>query len=596
MDLSDRSHSNVHLKVLRSAFTSQSNDIKDKDESTARFNISRLSSGETFSISQSLNFTANSVSHSGWDCSIFMSREEEEGGRLVEALRTAAAGAEILLPAVPIQLQGLSIRQSVTLRGQPGTVLQLYNGAIVVDLRNSPGQVTICELTLEYSAGPTSTDASAAAFYVESHNSSLEVRDCELKSSVTDSKIKVACFWVSSFKAPKFTKTLMKSSSVNAASCTIKNFAIGFRAGALAAVTIERCVILGCRSSSILLCSPAQFKLTQSVIEKCGSSGVEIRLRSDKQVADSIFSSQSTSYSKEELRQTIEISGNDIRQTGSYGVNIWSDQVAAYPLKIKITSNKLSNCRKEAIAVRHIALTVLSIKANDCCSNQGSHLWLQKVYPAGVDAHIKVARNRFCDSIGGYGIYMYDSAGHLDRNEVFHNSLGGLIIVGANHSELEGCSLIVSNSLIHSNGENGVTVMDLCLGTVLFTGTRIYENLHNGLYLIRNRENDTSMLGSSKDRIVPVVPGAVRVENCSITRNRLNGISMSRVLLRLSETVIKENLVNAVDFDIESKALFVIKDSYDRIAELITGKVGGNWGSVQVTKRSLCKGQDCLLL
>lgn len=594
MELSEESQSfsNLQLKVMRSALISKRNDIKDKDESTSRFSISRFSFGDSLSISKTLHFAANSDSRSGWDCSIFQCPEDIQGAWLVEAVRVAEPGAEIFMPAVAMNVQDLTINKPITLRGQPGTLLKLHNNSIVIDLRRSFGQVTICELALEYSAGPAQEVASGAAFYLKASGCALEVRDCEFKSLTTDLKVHDVCFWVSSFKASR--RGHIQRNSINLSSCSIKGFTVGVRAGVDAKVSIDRCVLASCKGSGVVLTSPLQLKLSQCIIQRCELNGIEIRLRASKNAIDSVLSSRSTSYSKSETTQLIEISGNDISQIGQYGLNIWNDQVCSFPLKVKITSNKLANCFKEAIAIRHISLASLSIKANDCSANKGSHLWLQKVYPSNPASHLTVARNRFAESSAGYGIYVYDSFGTFDDNEVAQNSLGGFIIVGSSRPESQDLSLAVKHCLIHDNGENGLTIMDFSRSSVVVAHTQLYENLQNGLYLVRNHETET--LSSSIDSTGPAKSGCVKVEHCNITRNRLNGISMSRVHLSLTETVIKENLGSAVAFGVESKGYFTCEDSKQRAAELISGQVGGTWGTEQGQKRTLCKAQECLLL
>jgi hypothetical protein len=260
--------------------------------------------------------------------------------------------------------------------------------------------------------------------------------------------------------------------------------------------------------------------------------------------------------------------------------------------------NKILNCKRDALAIRHVALHELLISYNDLYSNQGSSIWIQKVYRASLDSKIVVSFNRCFDSQAGYGIYLYSSHGLLDNNESYRNGLGGIMVVGSSGKEELDGNLVIRKCTVHTNGENGLTVMDFCQGVVYIEQCRITENYHNGIYLSQSRDPapptpHAPLSASSKIAPMLTAPGSIIVDHCIIARNRRYGITMSKVPCELSETDFIDNKLGTVSSG-ESKHMLKIATS-ERSREI--NQISQEWAS-QHQKPALCgKGaKDCLLL
>ena len=459
--------SNLQRKVLKNTFVNNSNDLRLRDETVSKPSFSdllRMSKSradsrpvDTSGLSKVLEMQGVSFSQSidklfqttkvrltqDLELSNLQSAPEDMAARLQETLLKAEAGSIVLLPPQHITVGNLRVCNPLTIKGSPGTILEVTNGSIIIDfnshskeslLGRATDRVEICELSLIFNADRRCLDSKApvALFIVDTPNSFLEVRDCDIKSvsqeahnvSIDSSgpyMIQDVCLWVNGFSSRKEGTIERGFCCVFMTSCNVTGFYEFTKGGSNCKVHIDKCHISDCGCNALTLLNPKEAIVTQSVIERCQGSSIDIRLKTD---TGSRVPSRSGSLttSQEASVRTISITGNDIRANGAYGVTIWSEHQAAVPISISISKNKVMNCRKEGIAVRHLSLTELSILSNDISVNQGTGCWLQKVYKLYPESSIGVSLNRSFDSHSGYGIYLYDTAGVLDSNECFRNS------------------------------------------------------------------------------------------------------------------------------------------------------------------------------
>lgn len=618
---SARNLSNIEMKVKRSTFSNHSNSIRHIDISSSRFSVSKLSnrssrsqqSSQAFSVSQSLNKLLNSQMETSIDL-----QAEEAGTWLQEQLQTIEAGSVLLLPPIRIKVQSLTIPTALTLRGSPGTVL-VMEGAIILDLNShskeslldqATDKAIICEVSIEYCPIDTSRrdpQAPLALFIIDASNSNLEVRDCTIISSCkqqtesdyaeeTGGHCNEVCFWVNGYAIKKSVSRHAQhfNSSLSVHSCSISGFSQCLQAGCNATVHFEKCLFSDCKQTCLQALQPREFSLLQSVIEEVGNSAVEIRLIGEPAGLSTVSSRlTSPAHSKERAGRTIIIEGNEIRACGAYGLNIWSEHSSELHTTVQALHNKILYCKKDAFAVRHVSLLELAISYNDLYSNQGSCIWIQKVYQASVESKIVISYNRCFDSQLGYGIYIYSSYGLLENNECFRNGLGGIMVVGTSDKDQQGKDLMVRKCTIHTNGENGMTVMDFLQGVVRIEQCRINENYHNGIYMSQSKELPANAAITSKVIPFTPTPGSIMVDRCIIARNRRYGITMSKVPCELVETELIENTLGKISVG-ESRHLMKVS-GVERSLDIVHLS---EESSRQQEKRGLCgkTSKDCLLL
>ncbi|CAG9331067.1 unnamed protein product [Blepharisma stoltei] len=608
--------SNIERKILKNTFYHNANDLHYKEESMSnrsqfscsgkfQTSISRPSMEISRAISQDSFRTIEQLFSIGLQ-EIDLSRlsfqdENDVALRLQEVIRKAAPGAIITLPPQNITLNGLLITSPITIKGTPGCTLEIANGSIVVDFSSHSKESMIgsisesalmCELSIIFNltgGAAKSSTSPPALFIMDSPNTSIEVRDCDIRSinheekemvsTVEDSseELQDVCFWANgiSFKRHATRIDLRYNSSLVIKSCNISNFHEIIKGGINSSIHIEKTHINNCIGNGVSILNPTNFQLLESVIQNCQKTSVEIRIIPNSSFGKPSSRSGSLTNSREIQSRTIRIEGNDIKNSGAYGVSIWSEHVCHFPSIVNIIKNKIEQSAKEALAVRHLALQDLYVLSNDFNWSQGSGLWLQKVYKLTPDSRIMVTLNRCYDSCGGYGVYLYDAGGVFDNNELYRNSLGGVMVVGSSNKEAEiETSLEIKKCKIYSNGENGVTVLDFYQGSITIDQCKITENYHNGVYLMQSREPTSYVKG--KDQIAPEnLRGTVILSNSDISINKAYGITVAKFRVVIEKTLIVDNTQGAMLIGEGSRDLVTFLDDPEEMKHNISGNVEG---------------------
>jgi hypothetical protein len=616
---------NIERKVLRNTLISNSNYLKYKDESTSRpsglsmsskllnsvtnsrnilsMDITNLNS-DVFSISQSMqNFLFKpdlDPSHSETQLytDIFLNS-------LYDILNASEPGATVTLPDKHIILGDLHLSVPIILKGAPGTILEIRGGTITVDLDDYEPQqsdeqpkLVLCEMSIVFNYNGFSSDSKhPTLFNIEARNTFLEVRDCDIKSvsnelqNVTEEfrEIYDICFFISG-NSRNTHKQGNYNSRLVVKSCNISNFFEVARAGVQSSLSIEKAHFTQTTGSCINLKSPREFNLISSVIEKAAKCGVVIKF-----TENSIVDTPKLSRKEREL-STVKMDGNEIRGIGACGVLISAENKTQSFSGFLLSNNKITNCKQDAIAIRQVVLQSLEISSNDLNCNSGTSIWLQKVSLVESGRNILLSYNRCFDSYAGYGIYLYDTCAELENNECFRNNLGGLMIVGSPIKEATGqlSDLLIKNCTIHTNGENGITILDYLKGSIKISTCKIHENYHNGVYLLQSRESTPTKRHS--DKVVPTI-GDLLIENSEIFLNKLYGITLSKILCTISATIISDNQEGAISLDEESRKLLKFKDEDEtQLRKFIQGSIGGEWGKLYQEKKKGCGNNDCMLL
>ena len=448
--------SNLQRKILKNTFINNSNDLRRREASSSKQASSEwISQGDSrppemsgiapvlpgFSLSPSMSRLFGEMG-SHHDFLSDRPGEADFAVRLQDILQRAEAGSVILLPPERISIGVLRVCNPLTLKGSPGTILDVTNGSIIIDFSShskeslvgrATDRVEICELSITYRANRHCLDSKApvALFVVDTPWSALEVRDCDIRSvsqetgDVSGSSgpymVQDVCLWVNGVSGRKAQSGDKGLCSVFVTSCNVTGFHDFIKGGPNSKIHVERCYISDCSNNAFSLLNPKEVLIQQSVIERCQSNSVDIRFKPDPG-AKIPSRSGSLTTSQEAASRVVTIVGNDMRANGASGIAIWSEHQAVALLSVTICKNKVTNCRKEGVALRHLTLSELSIKSNDFSANQGTGCWLQKVYKLYSDSVITISANRSFDSHAGYGIYLYDTAGGMEGNECYRNS------------------------------------------------------------------------------------------------------------------------------------------------------------------------------
>ena len=345
------------------------------------------------------------------------------------------------------------------------------------------------------------------------------------------------------------------NSSLIVSSCNVSNFYECCRAGVNSSVSFEKSHIAGCLGNAFSAMNPREFNIKLSVIDKIQRAAIDINIISDPVASLALGTSRTESLNSFQVERSILIEGNDIRNTGGYGINVWSENLSYYPLQVKILKNKITVCKKEGIAIRHLNIPELKIISNDCFCNQGSGFWLQKV----ASNKISISSNRGYDNYSGYGIYIYDTGGILKKNEFYRNTLGGIMVVGA--SKGTNNNLDIKKAIIQGNGENGITIMDISHGVINIFNCKINENYNDGIYLLQSRDFISEK--ASKEKIIPENTSQnalVNIKGCEINNNGFYGLNIVKFECAIEKLRLGDNQHGNIMIAEDTKPLVTFLD------------------------------------
>lgn len=576
--------SKIERKIFRNTLLSNSNDLRFKDDtrksqgsimskqqssfSPKAFDISYISQISNHQLDGFKLFSVQELDFSG--ISFAIGKETIEN--LQEAIRVSPSGSIITLPPIKLQFTSLLITSPITLRGSPGTNIEIST-SIIIDfsshsresiLNSEREAALICEIALQYLIHPKCKPATPGLFVIDASGTHLEIRDCDLRSLNHEAQVicgdsyedfEDICFWVNGSGYKKFiTKNSMRfNSSLVVSCCNISGFFECCRGGVNASISIEKCYIGACSSNAISIMNPRELSIRLSVLDKIQRTAIDIHFISDPVAGIALGSSRTESLNSIQFERTMTIEGNDILNTGGYGINLWSENVSYYPLQIKLLKNKITNCKKEGIAIRHICIPELIIDSNDCYCNQGTGFWLQKVN----SIRMSIINNRGYDNYSGYGFYIYDTGAVIKHNEVCRNSLGGIMVVGA--SKGTETNLVIKKCLVQSNGENGITVMDYAQGLIKISKCKISENYHDGIYLLQSRDFPI-------EKSLKIAPdngfnnALVKIASCEITNNAWYGLNIVKFKCEIEKLRLSDNQQGNIMIADETKPLITFLD------------------------------------
>ena len=421
---------NLERKVLSKAFNPKHNDISHKEDfptfslsQKLRQSVTQGSQGELsrgFSISQS--FQQIFLNTKDYDFSgISTDLDEDLALRLRDLVAASAPMTRIALPGRKLVVQELTFRVPVTIGGTAGTVIEVSTGPLEVDFSGyidpTPDtfeKATFCELALFFPAKPQQPGPRPQLFTLKSPGSRLELRDCFLTSNAYKRHI--------TEETPSVAYCIDGVTGVSVAirSCNVLGFTQVVEIDSNSTLFIEKCHLEECQSDFLSAHSPKSVLVEESVFERGHGSGLKVNFAPTGRRGTSGTYTSAGKEQKDKGKE-IRMEACEIRHIDGCGVQIWSESSYPLDLSILLNHNRVSECKAEAVSLKHISLKSLQIASNDMSCNQGSGLWLQKVRSTGEES-VLLSFNRAFDSYAGYGIYLYDAFAVLDNNECFRNN------------------------------------------------------------------------------------------------------------------------------------------------------------------------------
>lgn len=149
----------------------------------------------------------------------------------------------LILPPQRLLFDGLHIPSPVTLRGSPGSVLEVQSGSIVVDFSSASKETcsedsafVLCECSVVFGSSVMRSDRlspTPALIVMEDSNCNVEIRDCAIRGEV-ETDVETVCFVCN---GAGFTKNptraaLHYNSALTILSCNVSGFSEILRAGA----------------------------------------------------------------------------------------------------------------------------------------------------------------------------------------------------------------------------------------------------------------------------------------------------------------------------------------------------------------------------
>ena len=353
-------------------------------------------------------------------------------------------------------------------------------------------------------------------------------------------------------------------------------------------ITIQKCLFLDSRSYGINVVSPRTLNINDSKIEKTGKSAINIRIATE---------------SVDKHQKNYDINNNEIKETNSYGISIYAETMKYRNISLKIYFNIISNCKKDAIALKFLILPTMEIRENELNNNNGNGLFLQCIVDTISKSQILIILNNISNNEKN-GILLKDVDAILQDNKIKQNGLNGIDLAYTDQMMYDDLTffsknvirVILNNNIINGHTEAGIAISGCVKGPILFNTCIIRENL-NGIFV---KEHDWPTVNiSSRPLISSYSPNLSHSntsnnENLSSNKNLILAVSPSRQLENQSAIInIDADFQNSYlgkTFPISFEKCDISHNSY---AGLIINKI---CGKLFLSKTKIIKNNDFAIL
>ncbi|OMJ84405.1 hypothetical protein SteCoe_14478 [Stentor coeruleus] len=566
--------SNIEKKILKNTLLANPNNLQEKDRSVSHLSLFSKTCRNYSPIH--MQYLDSCMSKSSlFDFTMLKSMTKEVPlpsdtdtfqDKLQEIIDNSLSDAHLILPPGSLKLQSLQIRKSIHFKGSPGTNLIIDDGPIQIGSPEDDNKilVTFSELSFEFLS---SFPCASALFTIEGSQNDLDLSDCVITyNSKNQSNDESICFSLT----PADFEANIYSSTLTLDSCNISGFGSICKSCDSSSIILNKCHFSNCSSSALILTSPKVLKISHSLIEKCKKNAVEILAAAEN-------TGHSTTRTKSSASQVsskeIFIDNSDFKHNQGSGLIIHSENLADYNADILIDCCKIAHNKKEGICLKHISLRKMKITNSDISCNHLTGIRMQKVHRSSLESEFIISYNRIFDSFRGYGVYSYSSCPVLENNEIFRNSLGGIMIAGNCNTSIFDISknLNIISCDLQANGENGIHICEYS-NTVMIESCKISKNTKSGLFLNMNPGKD----------INDVSKMYIEAKHCEILGNNGFGIVCVKSKCFFSNVILEKNVEGQIEYGEGSKEL-VKFDSENNTS------MSGLYVPVKVKKNS-CRG------
>ena len=598
-------NSNNNIKLNSSKYSINSDEISNASNSTIKYMIDTIDKKEKNLIKNNKQISL----------------------LIKQKIENAKKNEEIVLPSEEIELENLTIKSPIRIKGQTNSVLYIKEGPILIDFINSAYEknfVKISQLRIIYTDNKLNKEKKITTLFKIYPSAFLELEDCDIVFQNKKGEIippglpkhcpdkKSVAFLHFSNKKTDQIKNIVPS-MLNLTNTRVQNFFQSIRAGQNCIVNINKCAFIQNSGKAIVMINPIFIKLTESFFEYNGDNCVHLKF-----IEDCLYEEKrKLFFNKNEFNLTM---GNDICIEGVQNHKL--------DISVSITKNNFVNSSNDAVLAFDVYYNYFELNENLFKKNNGNGLYLQKVFSNEVNTDnnnfkmnsinlnssnqlIKIKDNKFIEN-KGFGIFVNDCLTEIISNKFCANRQSGLflgnILVDEPKKGLDGINIkkinieknnnnitstkrtILLKNSFYENGSNGLHIYQYPYQIDIIESV-FTSNYRNGISIdLIEDPNINKALSDFKSNINNSYNMAhMRLNKSVIEKNMKSGINISYGLIFCEETFI----VNNIDYVICTKK----KEYKDCLKEgkqcVINGTLGGNWGEINLNKSTSC-GFSCM--
>ena len=414
-------NSNNNIKLNSSKYSINSDEISNASNSTIKYMIDTIDKKEKNLIKNNKQISL----------------------LIKQKIENAKKNEEIVLPSEEIELENLTIKSPIRIKGQTNSVLYIKEGPILIDFINSAYEknfVKISQLRIIYTDNKLNKEKKITTLFKIYPSAFLELEDCDIVFQNKKGEIippglpkhcpdkKSVAFLHFSNKKTDQIKNIVPS-MLNLTNTRVQNFFQSIRAGQNCIVNINKCAFIQNSGKAIVMINPIFIKLTESFFEYNGDNCVHLKF-----IEDCLYEEKrKLFFNKNEFNLTM---GNDICIEGVQNHKL--------DISVSITKNNFVNSSNDAVLAFDVYYNYFELNENLFKKNNGNGLYLQKVFSNEVNTDnnnfkmnsinlnssnqlIKIKDNKFIEN-KGFGIFVNDCLTEIISNKFCANRQSGLFL------------------------------------------------------------------------------------------------------------------------------------------------------------------------
>ena len=547
--------------------------------------------------------------------------------QIKQKIENAKMNEEILLPSEEIELENLTIKCPIKIKGQSNSVLYIKEGPILIDFINSiniKNFVKISQLRIIYTDNKLNKEKKITTLFKIYPSAYLELEDCDIVFQNKKGEIippglpkcspdkKSVAFLLFSNKKTDQCKNITPS-MLNLTNTRVQNFFQSIRAGQNCIININKCAFIQNSGKAIVMINPIFIKLTESFFEYNADNCIHLKF-----IEDCLY---------EEKRKFL-FNKNEFNLTMGNNICIEGVQNNKLDVSLSITKNNFINSSNDAVLIYDLFYNYLELNENIFKKNNGNGLYIQKVfyheinnnnnYSTNINMNnntnllIKIKNNKFIEN-RGFGIFINDCLTEIISNIFSTNRQSGLflgnILVDEPKKGLDGINLtkikleknlyntkinnkktIILKNSFYENGANGLHIYQYPYKIDIIESV-FTSNYKNGISIdLIEEPNITKILSDFKSNVNNSCNMAhMRLYKSILEKNMKSGLNISYGLIFCEETFI----INNIDYAINTKKKeyqYCFKEGKQCV---INGILGGTWGEINMSKSTSC-GFSCM--